>query len=99
MQCLEFPLPVFLYRLLLPLFLSYCTARLSLDGYFSSPLLLLFSSLPRFLLRGEKFISSSGRRCNASPGRFLDVRPTNFSLVAIFFFFLLPRAVFLSKEI
>lgn len=61
----------FLYRsnLHLPLFLlslSHCTARyprrLSFNGYF--PLRLFSPSL----FRGEKFISS-GRRCNASPGR------------------------------
>lgn len=59
----------FLYRsnLHLPLSLlslSRCPRRLSFNGYFPSRLRLFSPSL----FRGEKFISS-GRRCNASPGR------------------------------
>lgn len=68
MQCPEFPLPAFyIARTYIFHFLcsfSRCPRRLSFNGYFPSPLRLFSPSL----FRGEKFISS-GRRCNASPGK------------------------------
>lgn len=65
MQCPEFPLFILLFTssTFFALSLSLSSSSL-LQRLFSSPLRLFSPSL----FRGEKFISS-GRRCNASPGK------------------------------